>query len=102
MSDAGPHLVPLAPGFAVDIGLPFVLGLVAPRAAAALRSRRTGPAEETEEGPSTTGFSSPQADRLSRDAADSLASDGRRDLENRTFARPSKWQGNRRDDTFIE
>lgn len=102
MSDVGPRLVPLALGFAVAIGLPCVLGLVAPRAAAALGSRRTGPAEEAEEGPSTTGFSSPQADRLSRDAADSLASDGRRDLENRTFARPSKWQGNRRDDTFIE
>ena len=104
MSDVGPRPLPLGLGFALAIGLPCVLGLVAPRAAAALRSRATGRPQEAdaEEGPSTTGFSSPQADRLSRDAADSSASDGRRDLENRTFDRPSKWQGNRRDDTFVK
>ena len=104
MSDVGPRLAPLALGFALAIGLPCALGLVAPRAAAALRSRRTGPPEEAdaEEGLSTTGFSSPQPDRNSRDAADSFASERRRDLENRTFARPSKWQGNRRDDTFVK
>lgn len=104
MSDVGPRPLPLGLGFALAIGLPCVLGLVAPRAAAALRSRATGQPEaaDAEEGLSTTGFSSPQADRLSRDAADSSASDGRRDLENRTFDRPSKWQGNRRDDTFVK
>lgn len=104
MSDVGPRPLPLGLGFALAIGLPCVLGLVAPRAAAALRSRATGRPQEAdaEEGPSTTGFSSPQADRLSHDAADSSASDGRRDLENRTFDRPSKWQGNRRDDTFVK